>query len=218
MLFLELFFSFLKVGFCSFGGLSMVPVISQEMLSHGWMTLEEVADILAIAEMTPGPNGLNCATFAGMRSSGIPGALVATLGVMTPSLTLCMAAAAFMTKFRSNRYLGNALYGIRPVCLGMLLMVLVDMSSENFISGALPQLQLLWKPILIAALVLVLLVRFKWSIPKSILVAAVLGVFVGEETELAAERKIFGKDFAYIRTIKNFSNVVGRYLLKQIEE
>lgn len=176
MLFLELFFSFLKVGFCSFGGLSMVPVISQEMLSHGWMTLEEVADILAIAEMTPGPNGLNCATFAGMRSAGIPGALVATLGVMTPSLTLCMAAAAFMTKFRSNRYLGNALYGIRPVCLGMLLMVLVDMSSENFISGALPQLQLLWKPILIAALVLVLLVRFKWSIPKTILVAAVLGV------------------------------------------
>ena len=87
-----------------------------------------------------------------------------------------MAAAAFMTKFRSNRYLGNALYGIRPVCLGMLLMVLVDMSSENFISGALPQIQLLWKPILIAALVLVLLVRFKWSIPKSILVAAVLGV------------------------------------------
>lgn len=74
MIFLELFFSFLKVGFSSFGGLSMVPVINAEMLSHGWMTQEQVIDIIAIAEMTPGPMGMNCATFAGMRVAGIPGA------------------------------------------------------------------------------------------------------------------------------------------------
>ena len=61
MIFLELFFSFLKVGFSSFGGLSMVPVINAEMLSHGWMTQEQVIDIIAIAEMTPGPMGMNCA-------------------------------------------------------------------------------------------------------------------------------------------------------------
>lgn len=178
MLYLNLFISFLKVGFCSFGGLSMVPVISQEMLSHGWMTLEEVADILAIAEMTPGPNGLNCATFAGMRSAGISGALVATLGVMTPSLTLGLAAAVFITKFRENQYLNDALYGIRAVCLGMILTVFVDMSAENFVIGSLPQIQLLWRPILIALVVLALLLRFKWSIPKSILVSAVLGILI----------------------------------------
>ena len=64
MILLELFWSFCKIGFTSFGGLSMVPLINSEMLSHGWMTLSEVSDIVAIAEVTPGPLG-NCATFAG---------------------------------------------------------------------------------------------------------------------------------------------------------
>lgn len=178
MVFLELFFSFLKVGFCSFGGLSMVPVISQEMLSHGWMTLEEVADILAIAEMTPGPNGLNCAAFAGMRSAGALGAIIATLGVMTPSLTIGLAAAMFLARFRENRYLNNALYGIRAVCLGMILTVAVDMSGENFIAGSFPAIQFLWRPVGIAVVILVLLLRFQWSIPRAILAAAVLGILI----------------------------------------
>ena len=68
MLYLELFLSFVMIGFTSFGGMSMIPLISDEMLTHGWMTSQEVADIVAIAEMTPGPLGLNCATFAGMRT------------------------------------------------------------------------------------------------------------------------------------------------------
>ena len=84
MMFLELFLSFLKVGFTSFGGLSMVPLISSEMVSHGWMTAQEVTDLLAIAEMTPGPFGLNCATFAGMNAAGVPGAVIANLGVLAP--------------------------------------------------------------------------------------------------------------------------------------
>ena len=69
MVLLELFISFLKIGFTSFGGLSMIPLITSEMTSHGWMTAAEVSDIVAIAEMTPGPLGLNCATFAGMRTA-----------------------------------------------------------------------------------------------------------------------------------------------------
>ena len=174
MLYLELFFSFLKVGFCSFGGLSMVPVISQEVLGHGWMTMEEVADILAIAEMTPGPNGLNCATFAGMRSAGVIGAIIATLGVMTPSLTIGLSAAMFLTKFRENRLLNNALYGIRAVCIGMILTIFLEMSKENFI----PAGQLLWQPVVIALVVLVLLFKMKISIPKAILVGAALGLLL----------------------------------------
>lgn len=70
MILLELFWSFCKIGFTSFGGLSMVPLINSEMISHSWMTASEVSDIVAIAEMTPGPLGLNCATFAGIRVAG----------------------------------------------------------------------------------------------------------------------------------------------------
>ena len=174
MLYLELFLSFLKVGFCSFGGLSMVPVISQEVLGHGWMTMGEVADILAIAEMTPGPNGLNCATFAGMRSAGVIGAIIATLGVMTPSLTIGLSAAMFLTRFKENRLLNNALYGIRAVCIGMILTIFLEMSKENFF----PEMQLLWQPLLIAGIVLVLLFKMKISIPKAILVGAALGLLL----------------------------------------
>ena len=67
MILLQLLWSFTKIGFTSFGGLSMIPLISSEMQVHQWMTAEEVSDIVAIAEMTPGPLGLNCATFAGIR-------------------------------------------------------------------------------------------------------------------------------------------------------
>ena len=79
MVLLELFWSFCKIGFTSLGGLSMVPLINHEMLSHGWMTTMELSDILAIAEVTPGPLGLNCATFAGTRVAGLPGAVCANL-------------------------------------------------------------------------------------------------------------------------------------------
>ena len=68
MVLLDLYWSFLLIGFGSFGGLSMIPQITGEVLSHGWMTVEQVTDIVAIAEMAPGPLGLNCATFAGMQS------------------------------------------------------------------------------------------------------------------------------------------------------
>ena len=74
MVFFELFWSFCKIGFTSFGGLSMVPLINSEMVSHGWMSVSEVSDIVAMAEITPGPLGLNCATFPGWPVSWAPSA------------------------------------------------------------------------------------------------------------------------------------------------
>ena len=91
----KLFFVFMKIGFTSFGGLSMVPIINEEMERHGWMSTEDVANILAIAEMTPGPLGINCATFAGMQVAGILGGLVAVLGVLMPAFTTTMIVAVF---------------------------------------------------------------------------------------------------------------------------
>ena len=77
MVLLELFVSFLKIGFTSFGGLSMIPLITSEMTAHGWMTASEVSDIVAIAEMTPGPIAVNSATFVGIRIAGVVGAIIA---------------------------------------------------------------------------------------------------------------------------------------------
>ena len=177
MIYLELFLSFLMIGFTSFGGMSMIPLINDQMLSHGWMTSQEVADIVAIAEMTPGPLGLNCATFAGARTAGILGALSATMGVIFPSLTLTLLAAVFLEKFKENKLMEEALYGIRPVCIGMIFAVMVQQSLSNYAGTLFGVLS--WPALLIGAVSMVTLIRFKWSVPKTILLAAALGLALG---------------------------------------
>ena len=116
MVLLELFISFLKIGFTSFGGVSMVPLINSEMLSHGWMNAQEVSDIVAIAEMTPGPLGMNSSTFAGIRVAGIPGAIIAMLGILFPTLTIGFAAVVFFQKFR--KFCRNILCSVISINLG----------------------------------------------------------------------------------------------------
>ena len=175
MICLELFLSFLLIGFTSFGGMSMIPLINDQMLSHGWMTASEVADIVAIAEMTPGPLGLNCATFAGARTAGIAGALSASLGVLMPSFTLTMLAAMFLVKFKENRLMGEALYGIRPVCIGMIFAVIIQQCMANYAG---PLFGFLSWPALVIGLVAFVLLRFKWSVPKTIIVSAALGILL----------------------------------------
>ena len=177
MLYLELFLSFLLIGFTSFGGMSMIPLINDQMLSHGWMTAQEVADIVAIAEMTPGPLGLNCATFAGARTAGALGALSATLGVVTPSITVCLLAAVFITRFKENRLMEHALFGIRPVCIGMIAAIVVTQCQTNYAGTLLFGVS--WQAILIGVVALVLLLKFKWNVPKTILVSAALGLVLG---------------------------------------
>ena len=161
MILLELFWSFCKIGFTSFGGLSMVPLINSEMLSHGWMTLSEVSDIVAIAEMTPGPLGLNCATFAGTRVARLAGAVSASLGVLSPTLLICAAAAV--------------MYGIRPACLGLIIVVVCSLTATNYTNAA---GSISYGAALIGVAATVLLLKFKVSIPKVILLSAVLGLFL----------------------------------------
>jgi chromate transporter len=167
-----LFWSFLKIGFTSFGGLSMVPLINSEMISHGWMTATEVSDILAIAEMTPGPVGLNCATFAGIQVAGIPGALAAGLGVLTPTLTMTLVAAIFFERWKDSRRMQQALTGIRPAAMGLLGAVVVSLCATNYLQSGQPE------PVLIAigAVGLFALLKLRWGVPAVIGISALLGL------------------------------------------
>lgn len=169
---LKLFWSFMKIGFTSFGGLSMIPLITHEVVSNGWMNLSEVSDIVAIAEMTPGPLGLNCASFAGIHAAGIPGAIVANLGVLMPTFTITAVAAVFFQKFQKSHRMEEILTGVRPVCIGLLIGVIVSFCQTNYIldSAISPQ------AILIGVIDLVLLFKWKVSIPKVILLSALLGL------------------------------------------
>ncbi len=169
---LKLFWSFTKIGFTSFGGLSMIPLISHEVVSNGWMNLSEVSDIVAIAEMTPGPLGLNCATFAGIHAAGIPGAIISNLGVLAPTFSFTALVAVFFQKFQKNHRMEQVLTGVRPVCIGLLLGVIASFCQTNYMinSAVSPQ------AILIGAIDFVLLFKFQVSIPKVILLSALLGL------------------------------------------
>ncbi len=171
-----LFWSFLKIGFTSFGGMSMVPLINSEMVRNGWMTATEVSDVVAIAEMTPGPLGLNCATFAGVRAAGFPGAVAAALGILAPTLTLCVLVAIFFERWRSSRRMQQVLTGVRPACIGLLLAVIVPLCGTNYLQAA---GGISWVLVAIGGICALCLIRWKWSVPAVIGLSALLGlVFV----------------------------------------
>ncbi len=180
---ISLFVVFIKIGFTSFGGMSMVPIINQEMLSHGWMTSEDVANILAIAEMTPGPLGLNCATFAGMQVAGVLGGIIAVLGVLTPAFTTTMLVAAFYQKFKETRFMSSALYVIRPVCIGLMIAVILSLSETTYLDNTALHLSSLTqilelKNIIVGILSLVLLLKYKRNVIQVICISAVAGLLL----------------------------------------
>lgn len=171
---LQLFWSFCQIGFTSFGGLSMIPLINSEMLGHGWMTAAEVADIVAIAEMTPGPVGLNCATFAGMRVAGIIGALAANAGILMPTFTVCALAAVFFERFKNSKGLKSIMLGVRPMALGIIVGVMITLAGTTYLVDGAVSL----KSVAIGAVGFVLLVKWKWSVPAVVALSALLGLLL----------------------------------------
>lgn len=174
MVYIELFFSFMKIGFTSFGGMSMIPLILEEMQKHHWMSTKELTDLVAIAEMTPGPLGINCATFAGTQAAGIPGGLVAVLGVLTPAYTLTLLAAVFFKKVRESAVMENVMGFVKPICIGMVLGVIVTLGEETYLAESGVDL----RGVGIGAVMLFLLMKRKWSVPKVIAVSAASGVIL----------------------------------------
>ena len=169
MVFIELFISFLKIGFTSFGGVAMATLIKAEMLAHGWMNAEEVADIVAIAEMTPGPLGTNCATFAGMRVAGVLGAISANLGALMPAFTVTVLVGFFLEGFKGNRHMEGALRGIRPANIGLILMLIITLSMENYVS---------WQSLAIGAIAVFSLFKLDLNVPVVVLISAALGILL----------------------------------------
>lgn len=121
MIYLKLLFSFIKIGLFSFGGgYAMIPLIQKEIEMHGWITPSEFVDIIAIAEMTPGPIAVNSATYVGFKAAGILGSVVATIGVALPSLIIILMVSKVFFKFRNNPINTMVFYGIRPVVTGLI--------------------------------------------------------------------------------------------------
>ncbi len=137
MIYLQLFLSYLKIGFFGFGGgYAMISLIYNEIVvQHGWLTASEMADVAAISQMTPGPIAINCATYVGYSVTGTAlGSLVATFAVCLPSLTLMMLATKFYLKLHNNKHFAGVMEGMKPMMIGLILSsALMLFGPETFI-------------------------------------------------------------------------------------
>ncbi|MCR4710902.1 MAG: chromate transporter [Clostridia bacterium] len=159
---LTLFLEFLKIGMFSVGGgMATLPFIYALSEKTGWYSVQEIADILAVSESTPGPIGINTATYVGYKVAGIPGALAASVGIIIPGLLLVIIIMTVLNKFRDNKYVNGAFYGLRPASIGLIIAAGLLVAKITLLT--LPQYQethaLLdlfnWKALLLAAVLLV---------------------------------------------------------------
>lgn len=122
MIYLQLFLTYLKIGFFGFGGgYAMLSLIQNEVIvRHAWLTNAEFADILALSQMTPGPIAINSATYIGYTVAGFWGSVCATAAVCLPCLTLMVLITHFFLKLKDNPYIKGIIGGIRPVVIGMI--------------------------------------------------------------------------------------------------
>ena len=126
MLYLQLFLSFFKIGLFGFGGgLAILSLIQHEVEAHAWMSQQEFVDIVAISQVTPGPIGINCATYVGYTATGsILGSLLATFAIILPSLiimlSICRLYFFLSTRFRTNPYFQNTLRMLRFAVIGLI--------------------------------------------------------------------------------------------------
>ena len=196
--YLSLYWEFFKTGlFAIGGGMATLPFLKDIGESTGWYTYADLMNMLAVSESTPGPIGINMATYVGYTVGGPLGALIATLGEITPSIIVILIVAAVLKNFRNNRYVNMAFYGLRPAstgligaaCVGVALEVLTTLAVIAPESGVLNSFRaeggslLKWHCLLLAAVLLVLTNRVKRVKDLHpivfIAVSAVVGILFG---------------------------------------
>ena len=127
MIYLRLFYEFFKVGLFSVGGgLATVPFLTDMGARTGWFTAADLANMLAISESTPGPIGVNMATYVGFHTGGIPGSVVATLGLIAPAIIVITIIAGFLKKFRESKVVDSVFYGLRPASTALITAALLQ--------------------------------------------------------------------------------------------
>ena len=197
--YLRLFWEFFQTGlFAVGGGMATLPFLKNIGQATGWYTYTDLMNMLAVSESTPGPIGINMATYVGFTVKGIPGVIVATIGEITPSVIVILIVAAMLKKFRDSKLVNHAFYGLRPAstaligaaCVSVVLEVLTHVtitasagSIVNHFSLEAASGLLNWPGLLLAA---VLLVLTNWVKPTKnlhpivfIVLSAVVGIAAG---------------------------------------
>ena len=159
MIYLQLFYEFFKTGlFAVGGGMATLPFLYEMSAKMGWFTEAQLTDMIAVGECTPGPIGVNMATYAGFTTAGLPGAVIATLGLVTPCVIVILIIASFLERFRTNRLVEGAFYGLRPASTALITAAGLRVLQESFFPAELSLAALGWRLVALGA-VLILLTR-----------------------------------------------------------
>jgi chromate transporter len=183
MILLRLFWEFFKTGlFAVGGGLATLPFLYDMSARTGWFTTEEIADLLAVSESTPGAIGINMSTYAGVHTFGVIGGIIATLGLICPSIIVIIIISNVLKKFQDSKLVQKIFYGLRPASLGLIgaaglgvakiALLKTDVFQE---SGVLAQL-FDWKCIILAVCIFFVYRKLKHSPIFYILAAAAVGI------------------------------------------
>ena len=137
MIYLRLFWEFFKTGlFAVGGGMATLPFLAHIGQSTGWYTQSQLMNMLAVSESTPGPIGINMATYVGFTVAGVPGAVVATVGEILPSIVIILIIGMILQQFRHNKYVEFAFYGLRPASTGLIGAACAGVIVETLVNTA----------------------------------------------------------------------------------
>lgn len=183
MTLLRLMFEFFKTGlFAVGGGLATLPFLYEISDKTGWFSHADIADMIAISESTPGAIGINMSTYAGFKTAGVPGGILATLSLAAPSLIIILIIAKFLNKFRDNPNVEGAFYGLRPASIAMITAAGLNVAKVALVnipafqaSGSLADL-FLPKAIILGILIFVGQKKLNWSPILFIALSAVVGI------------------------------------------
>jgi chromate transporter len=136
MIYLEMFYVFFLIGlFTIGGGYAMIPMLKEQIVSRGWLTMDELMNFFAIAESTPGPFALNTATLVGYQQGGILGSLVCTISITLPSFIIILIIARFAYNFLENKSIRSAFDSVKSIVVGLIFAVLVGLINANVFGG-----------------------------------------------------------------------------------
>lgn len=159
MIYIRLFFEFCKVGlFAVGGGLATIPFLSDLGSRTGWFTARQLADMIAVSESTPGPIGVNMATYAGYTAAGVPGGIISTLGLIFPSLVIILIIAGFLNRFRESRIVDAVFYGLRAASVALITAALLQVADIALMNHTMADgtVQLFyWPAVVLAAVVFI---------------------------------------------------------------
>ena len=183
MLLLELFIAFFQIGILSFGGgMASLPLIQSSIVEgHQWLTLTEFTDLITIAEMTPGPIAINASTFVGMRLAGVSGAIVATLGCITPSCIIISILGWLYFRYKNLTLVQGILAGLRPAVVSLIatagasILILVFWGDQSLANGL---FNINGISVLLFALALFILRKYKPSPILVIIASGIIGGFI----------------------------------------